>query len=349
MKKNIGILFGSDSTEHEISIKSTEFIFNTLDKNKYNLKLIYLDKKNNWYVPKSFTNYFPNIKEIFKNPLEKVSEIFLSEFIQLNPLLDFDLKLILNEIDLFFLGLHGGIGENGVLQAFLEFYKKPYTGSKFYASSLSMDKEKSNLVFLASGFNVAKFINLEKKDFLKKEVNLKFPLFIKPNRGGSSVGVSKVQSLEELNQKLKILFESEFEILIQEFISGTEVSCGILENLDGSITKLFPTEIIPENEFFDYEAKYILGKSNEITPARIPDNLIEIIRELAEKAHKVLGCRAYSRTDFIIKNDIPYILETNTLPGLTETSLIPAQVKYSGLNMKDVLDKIILHSIKENI
>jgi D-alanine-D-alanine ligase len=346
MKKKIGVLFGSDSTEHEISIKSTEFIFRTLDQNKYDLKLIYLDKKNNWFVPKNFQNKFPNLGEIFKTEQEKISANFLKEFSSLNEIEEFNLDKVLNEIDLFFLGLHGGIGENGLLQAFFEFHKKPYTGSNFASSSLAMDKEKSNLIFQAKGFNVAKFINLEKKDLSKKQINLNYPLFIKPNRGGSSVGVSKIKSKDELYSKLNFLFETEKEILVQEFISGIEVSCGVLENRNGELIQLYPTEIIPENEFFDYEAKYILGKSNEITPARISEKLTNEIRDLAQKAHKVLGCSAYSRTDFIIQNDIPFILETNTLPGMTETSLIPAQAKYSGLNMSDIFDDIIFLALK---
>jgi D-alanine-D-alanine ligase len=345
MKKNIALLFGGVSTEHEISIKSAEFIFRTLDKQKYNIKLIYIDRDNFWNVPSQFENQYPDIKSIFQsNPQNKIASEFKKDFLLLNPINRTPENSGLKNIDIMFLGLHGGDGENGKLQAYLDFQNIPYTGSGFVASALAMDKEKSNLIFQSSGFYVAKFLNLRKSDFSNFSSEmflLSFPVFIKPNSGGSSVGVSKVKNFTDLKNKLEKLFEVEEEILIQEFISGTEVSCGVLENANREIEKLYPTEIIPENEFFDYEAKYILGKSKEITPARINPDLTEEIRSLAEKAHRVLGCKGYSRTDFIIQGNIPYILETNTLPGMTETSLIPEQAKYSGIQMSDVFDNLI--------
>ena len=345
MKKNIALLFGGVSTEHEISIKSAEFIFRTLDKEKYNIKLIYIDRNNLWNIPAEFDNQYPDIKSIFGfHPQNQIAFEFRKEFLRLNPISTIPQTEALKNIDIMFLGLHGGDGENGKLQAYLDFQNISYTGSGFLASAVAMDKEKSNLIFQASGFQVAKFLNLRKSDFSSfgtATFLLSFPVFIKPNSGGSSVGVSKVKNFDDLKNKLEKLFESEEEILIQEFILGTEVSCGVLENANREIQKLYPTEIIPENEFFDYEAKYILGKSKEITPAQISPALTEEIRSLAEKAHRVLGCKGYSRTDFIIQDNIPYILETNTLPGMTETSLIPEQAKYSGISMKDVFDNLI--------
>ena len=178
---------------------------------------------------------------------------------------------------------------------------------------------------------------------------MNFPVFIKPTTGGSSVGVGKANNIIEIVSKLNELFLTENSVLIQENISGIEVSCGVLEKKIGQSYEafsLYPTEIVPTNEFFDYEAKYKLGKSQEITPARISKELTDSIRESALLAHKILGCKGYSRTDFILQNNKPYILETNTLPGMTETSLIPQQAAYAGFAMKDVFDWLIQNALE---
>ncbi len=353
----IALLLGGKSTEHEISLKSASFIYHTLDRDKYVVTPILVDKKGNWLIPNSQNVNLPDIKSISqKFPLEKVSEEFKKQFIESNQILSSEgISLTSLDSDLVFIGLHGGEGENGILQAFLQMNSVPYTGSGVLASALAMDKERANYLFLSAGLRVANFINVKRKDYLLSgegflaNFHLNFPVFIKPTMGGSSVGVGKASNILEIASKLKELFSKEESILVQENVSGIEVSCGVLEKKTGhsfEATPLYPTEILPSNDFFDYEAKYAVGKSQEITPARISKELTEIIREASLLAHKILGCRGYSRTDFIIQDNIPYILETNTLPGMTETSLIPQQAAYSSFAMKDVFDWLIENALE---
>ena len=352
----VALLMGGNSSEHEISLKSSNFIFNTLDKSKYKVTPILIDKKGNWIIPNSHNSVFPDIKKISeKFPVKEIANEFQNEFISSNQILSstgISLKDI--DCDVVFLGLHGGQGENGILQAFLEMNSIPYTGSGVLASALAMDKERANYLFLSAGLKVANFINLKRKDFLVSgegslgNFHLNFPVFIKPTMGGSSVGVGKANNILEVASKLKELFNQEESVLIQENVTGIEVSCGVLEKNTGhsfEATPLYPTEIVPSNDFFDYEAKYAIGKSKEITPARISKELTLIIQESSLLAHKILGCHGYSRTDFIIEDGTPYILETNTLPGMTETSLIPQQAAYSNYAMSEIFDWLIENAL----
>ncbi|HMW04761.1 MAG TPA: D-alanine--D-alanine ligase [Leptospiraceae bacterium] len=346
------LLIGGKSSEHEISLKSSYFIFNTLDRSKYEVTPILIDKKGNWIIPESKDAKYPNIQSIQKTfPIESLADEFKKQFIAENQILHSEgISISDIDCDIAFLGLHGGDGENGVIQAFLQMYSIPFTGSGVLASALAMDKERSNYLFLSAGLTVANFVNVNKKEFsLKGEgflnnFHLTFPVFIKPTHGGSSVGVGKANNILEVATKLRELFNTEESVLIQENISGIEVSCGVLEKKTGrdfEVIALHPTEIVPKSEFFDYKAKYQIGHSEEITPARISDELTASIRESALLAHKILGCKGYSRTDFIIQDGKPYILETNTLPGMTETSLIPQQAKYAGFQMNEVFDWLI--------
>ncbi len=353
----IALLFGGKSTEHEISLKSANFIYHTLDKGKYEITPVLIDKKGNWVIPNSHNVTFPDIKTISeKFPIGEVSEEFKKQFLQLNQIVSSE-GISLNNLDcdLVFIGLHGGDGENGVIQAFLQMNSIRFTGSGVLASALAMDKERANYLFLSAGLNVANFVNVKRKEYclsgegFLKNFHLNFPVFIKPTMGGSSVGAGRASDILELASKLQNLFQTEDSILIQENITGIEVSCGVLEKkVSHSFDAIpfHPTEIVPSNEFFDYEAKYKIGKSEEITPARISKELTESIREAALLAHKILGCKGYSRTDFIIRDGIPFILETNTLPGMTETSLIPQQAADAGYAMKDVFDWLIENAIE---
>lgn len=355
----VALLIGGKSSEHEISLKSSYFIFNTLDRSKYEVTPILIDKKGNWIIPESKDAKYPNIQSIQSTyPLENIAEEFQKQFIANNHILSSEgISISHIDCDIAFLGLHGGEGENGVMQAFLQMNSIPYTGSGVLASALAMDKERSNYLFLSAGLNVANFVNLNKKEFSLsgegslKSFHLSFPVFIKPTTGGSSVGVGKANNIIEVASRLKELFETEDSILIQENISGVEVSCGVLEKKTSNgfeAIALHPTEIVPKSEFFDYKAKYQIGHSEEITPARISEELTSVVRESALLAHKILGCKGYSRTDFIIQNQKAFILETNTLPGMTETSLIPQQARHAGYTMSEVFDWLIDNGINQS-
>ncbi|MCZ8239651.1 MAG: D-alanine--D-alanine ligase [Leptospiraceae bacterium] len=355
----VGVLMGGKSSEHDVSLRSSSFIYNTLDRSLFKVKPIFISKDGFWYYSDEW------------NPNWKVPEIPVNEDYSKNVLASFvnltnaKPKLAWQDpscggCKIFVLGLHGGEGEDGRMQAFLEMTGISYTGSGVLASSLAMDKYRSNLIFQSQGIPVAKFAEIKKDEFLKLEklnqgnniwqewnqaYNLSFPVFCKPTTGGSSLGTFRSDNEDVWQSKLKKIFETENRMLVQENTKGREVSCGVLERWDGAEWSKFalpPTEIIPSSEFFDYEAKYIPGKSREVTPAEMPKEIIDKIQRYSLLAHNALGCRAYSRTDFIVTEDgTPWILETNTLPGMTGTSLIPQQASAVGISMKDVFSWLV--------
>jgi D-alanine-D-alanine ligase len=341
----VAILFGGTSSEHEISIKTGRFLWETLDKKKYELYPIYLTKNREWIYKDHPVSSFSWEKSLSPSQLES---LFIENYFQKSTNFPFHIPF-----GICVLGLHGGEGEDGTLQGFLETLQIPYTGSGILASALAMDKFRANQIFQRNGLNVPPFFEITKLDFynpsfLLENICTTFPYFVKPTCGGSSVSTGIVTSLQELQIMLKNVFVNDDRALLQSPIQGIEVSCGVIERKINNRfipTALFPTEIIPSGEFFDYASKYIVGKSQEITPARIGDSLISMIQSLSVKAHTILGCKGYSRSDFLIQDMVPFILETNTLPGMTETSLIPQQVAYQKENMSDVLDLLIENAL----
>lgn len=348
---SVFLLFGGKSTEHFISLKTGSFIFRTLDRTKYNVKPILITEEGKWLIPREFPSSLPELSV-------NVNSVIYEKLFREQPINEFYLPKSL-DCDVVFLGLHGGEGENGTIQAFLELLRVPYTGSKVLASALAMDKEKSNFLYKAIGLNVANFTTFTKKEFsflseaeIQKRLTQKeisFPCFVKPNNGGSSVGAGIANHLTELKQRLQTVFNLEEKAFVQNLLKGMEVSCGVIEfksKAGFQARSLYPTQILPKSEFFDFEAKYKKGGSEEITPAPISEELTNQVRNMSLLAHNVLGCKAYSRTDFIIQDGVPFILETNTLPGMTETSLIPQQVRYEKMDMKDILDLLIENALE---
>ncbi|MCC5814638.1 MAG: D-alanine--D-alanine ligase [Leptospira sp.] len=360
---SVGVLLGGRSTEHNISLRSGTFIYNTLDRSKFRVKPILISLQGeyfypedwdlDWNIPTEWMSQYTNedysgvVLEHFCNSLKAKS---------FSPWTDPGC----GDCQIFVLGLHGGEGEDGRIQAFLEYCNIPYTGSGVLASALAMDKFRSNMIFEKQGIPVAKCLDIKKKDFLKhynhensgstwdKLVSgkgIRFPVFSKPTTGGSSVGTFLATNKEDWEQKILTAFESEERMLVQENIKGREVSCGVLEVPEGNVWEqiaLPPTEIIPQSEFFDYQAKYVPGMSLEVTPPDMDKGWIAKIQEYSLLAHNSLGCSGYSRTDFIVTDDgIPWILETNTLPGMTGTSLVPQQAEKIGIPMKDVFNWLV--------
>jgi len=233
--------------------------------------------------------------------------------------------------------LHGEFGEDGKVQALLEVFGKPYIGSRVLASALAMDKVISSKLLHAEGVRVPKEITP------RSQVNLFGGVgscIVKPRNGGSSVGVSIVRNKKDLQKAIK-LAEREGEPLVQEYLSGREFTCGVLEFAKGKPSALPVTEIIPKSKFFDYKAKYMKGGSEEITPAGISRKLTEEIQQRALLAHKVLACRHISRSDFIYSRGKLYYLETNTMPGMTSTSLIPQAVRAAKMTMPEFCDRLV--------
>ncbi|TGL69173.1 D-alanine--D-alanine ligase [Leptospira kmetyi] len=344
----IAVFFGGSSTEHSISIRTGCFICKTLHAMGHSVKPILLTKDGGWVVPLEYRMLIPF--ESVNSP-----ELFQEEFQKMNGVSKTDSVTHL-DADIVFLGLHGGKGEDGTVQGFLGVLGIPYTGSGVTASAIAMDKTRANQIFLQSGQKVAPFFEIGKLEYtnspeaaVNKLIGLGFPQFLKPVEGGSSVSTHKITNREQLAEQLSLMFETDSKIMSQSFLAGTEVSCGVLERYrNGKFSRIAlpATEIVPGGEFFDFESKYKQGGSNEITPARISEIEMKKVQELAISAHESLGCRGYSRTDFILVNGEPHILETNTLPGMTETSLIPQQAKAAGISMEEVFADLIEIGLK---
>ena len=319
-KIKIGVLMGGPSSEHEVSLNTGMVVLKNLNKDKYEAIPIKIAKDGQWFVGGKRTN----LEKVFKN------------------------------FNLIFNALHGTLGEDGRVQALMEYYGVRYTGSGIAASALAMDKLRSREIFKLAGLQVPNTLKIRKGEnyqallnvFVNKVTN--FPVVVKPCSNGSSVGVEIANDNVSLEKAIKSAFKIDKKVLIEEFIEGREVTCGVLDNFSGQpVAALSVTEIITRkgNKFFNYRAKYKSGQSDEITPARLDEETTKKIQDIAVKAHQILGCKAYSRTDMIISGDKIYVLETNTLPGLTSASLLPKAALVAGLTLGQLLDRIIDSSL----
>ncbi|MGD9678580.1 MAG: D-alanine--D-alanine ligase [Vulcanibacillus sp.] len=307
---NVAILYGGKSQEREVSLRSGKGIIEAL-----------------------------KAKGCAVKGIDFTSIDFISE---------------LKDIDVVYVALHGKYGEDGKIQGVLDILDIPYVGSGVLASALAMDKAKAKKIFSLSGIRVAKDLLIKKTE--NCELNLKqliddvgFPLVVKPNQEGSTIGLSIVYNEEQLNNAINKALIDYDEILIEEFIDGTEVTVAILEN-ENLIEALPIIEIIPnKSNYYDYESKYAPGGSDHIIPARIDIKLENLIKEWAIEAFKQLGCESLARVDFIIPKDgsDPVILEVNTLPGMTETSLFPDAAKSIGLSYEDIVYKLVEITLKK--
>ncbi|HCQ14590.1 D-alanine--D-alanine ligase [Flavobacterium sp.] len=323
---NVAVVMGGYSDESVISLRSGQLILNNLDKSKYQVFEVHI-LLNNWYCLINGTKY----------PINKADFSFTKD----NQTITFD--VISNTI-------HGTPGEDGHMQAYWELLEIPYTGCGFYQSSLTFNKR--DTLSVLSKFNIPKAhsIYLSKGDTIDgKDVaqELGLPFFVKPNQSGSSLGVSKVNSLDDFDKALAFAFAEDNDILIESYLKGREVSVGVIK-YKGETKVMGITEILSENDFFDYEAKY-LGKSEEVTPANLSDEIKNSVEETAKKVYEALGMSGFSRTDFIIMNDIPHFIEINTNPGLSPQSIFPQQAAYSNMPMSDLLDNEISLALKRKV
>lgn len=307
----IAVVCGGPSSEHEISLSTAKMIMGSLDRMKYVPTLVTIKKSGLWE--------FGSKKTI-------------------------DIGYAINELkafDFVFIAMHGVFGEDGRIQALLEWIGVPYSGSGVLSSAMAMDKGISNDVYRMIGMNVPRYAVFNKNS-QNKGYKFGIPFVIKPVDGGSSVGVSIVKSKKELQVALRNAFEKNDRVMVQQFIKGREFTCGVLEDNKGAAFALPPTEIIPKSsKFFDYKAKYKVGGSMEITLAHLSKSMTKNMQVMALKVHKALGCRGMSRSDFILKGSTFHILETNTIPGMTKTSLLPQAAKAVGIGFPDMLDLII--------
>lgn len=317
--KNIAIIMGGYSSEYKISLISGNVVYKTLNKTKYNPYRIHIFKEKWVYVDENEAEF----------PIDKN-----------------DFSVTVNgtkiQFDCVFNAIHGSPGEDGLLQAYFELLGLPQTACDYYQAALTFNKRDLLSVLKPYGIKTATSYYLNKGDLINtKEIVAKvgLPCFVKPNKAGSSFGISKVKTEAELPIAIEVAYKEDNEIIIESFLDGTEVSVGVI-NYQGKITVLPITEIVSENDFFDYEAKYE-GKSQEITPARISEEMTQKVGDIAKRAYKVLKMKGFSRSEFIIVNGEPHMLEMNTIPGLTNESLLPQQAKVAGISLEDLFSNAI--------
>ena len=332
----VGVLMGGPSSEHEVSLATGQNVLEGLDRSKYEPVAVKIVKSGQWFL-----NPAPNLSA----DRQQKGRVWCGAGGKpTTP------EQVFKSCDVVFNALHGYYGEDGKIQALLDYNKVRYTGSGVASSAIAMDKFHSRELFKLAGFNVPKTLKLLKGEnysarlqfFINKIIRL--PVVVKPCSNGSSVGVAIVEEASGLNKAVFAAFKLDKEVLVEEFIKGRELTCGVLD----SIGALPVTEIIPvkSHKFFNYQAKYKTGHANELTPAPLDDILYKKAQDLAVRAHQILGCRGYSRTDMILKNGngTIYVLETNTLPGLTKNSLLPKAAAVAGLSFSQLLDHIISNS-----
>ena len=326
IKRNIAIVCGGDSSEHDVSIRSAQGLYSFFDKERYNVYVVDV-KGQDWHV--DLQN--GDTAKIDKNDFSFVK----------------DGKAVV--FDYAYITIHGQPGENGVMQGYFELLHIPYSTSGVLVEAMTFDKFVLNNYLRGFGVNVADSILLRRGDEDKVsdeeiEKRLGMPCFVKPAADGSSFGVSKVKNADQLAPALRVAFMESDEVMIESYMKGTEISIGCYKTKDKSV--VFPaTEVVTSNEFFDYDAKYN-GQVQEITPARLSPETTKRVAEETSRIYDILHCNGIIRIDYIISkdadgNDKINMLEINTTPGMTATSFIPQQVRAAGLDIKDVLSDIV--------
>jgi D-alanine-D-alanine ligase len=322
--KNIGIVYGGYSSEIVVSRKSAEGILSFVDRRKYNVFRVLLTREK-WVV----------ISENKEFPIDR------NDF-------TFSINGKTLTFDCVYITIHGTPGEDGLLQGYLKMMNIPHTTCDVLPAALTFNKFTCNTYLKGFGVAVADSVLLRKgreynAEDIKEKIGL--PCFVKPNAGGSSFGITKVKSFEELEPAIEKAFDESDEALVETFLKGKEVTCGIYKTLRKNVVMPL-TEVISKNEFFDFEAKYNAEKAIEITPARISDELTEKIQKITSLIYDILNCKGIVRMDYIITDKKIFLLEVNTTPGMTPTSFIPQQVKAMGMSMQEVITEIIEDAIE---
>lgn len=342
-KKRLGVIFGGTSTEHEVSIVSGTSVIKNLNKEKYEIYPIYIDKAGEWFEFEPDNKTYKVGDEIVGT--KKIENIWN----------------YLKTMDILFPVLHGLQGEDGTIQGMFELLKIPYVGTRVLGSSICMDKVYSKIIFEKAKLNQAKYICIRRfedkyiyvnEDFSEEILNIQetvnkimekidFPMFVKPSNSGSSVGISKAKNKDELINSIIEASKFDKKILIEENINGREIECAVLGNEEVKASVL--GEILPAEAFYSFSAKYQNSDSKTVEAPDLPEELTKKVRELAVKAYKAADCQGLSRVDFFVddKENKIYINEINTLPGFTEISMYPKLWEKSGLTYTELLDKLI--------
>jgi D-alanine-D-alanine ligase len=313
MKKNIAVITGGEASERGISLKSADVVCNHLNKDKYNVFKVIIEG-NDWLVERGNLTKIHIDKNDFTFTIEGHKIAF----------------------DAVFMALHGTPAEDGKLQGYFDLLKIPYNACGVLQAALTFDKLRCKEYLQQFDVKTAKAILLRSTDTEHRAIDITLPLFVKPNKNGSSYGASKVSKQEDLTPAIENAFKYDDEILVEEFIQGTEVTCGVI-TMDGKVTALPLTEIRTKSEFFDYKAKYE-GNSQEVTPAEIDATLAKQIQVTSISIYQKLGFKGMCRIDYIIRNGEYYMLEVNSIPGLSEESIVPQQARAMGISLEQLFE-----------
>lgn len=320
MKKKIAVLCGGYSGESVISDLSGNVVFKHLSGGKYQPVLVKISNEG-WFAYQNEKTYPINLNDFSWQNEQNIKQTF----------------------DGVFIAVHGSPGENGIVQGYFRLINMPFNSGSVINSALTFHKKFCNDLLKQYQIKSAQSISLKQgQPFNTVEIvnKLGLPCFVKPNKGGSSIGVSKVKKTSDLESAIDKAFKEDDEILIEQFISGTEVTCGVV-NYKGTIKALAVTEISYQSEFFDYQAKYHDKSTQEITPARISEELTQKVKQITESIYQLLECRGMIRADFIIVEEQPYLIEVNTVPGLSEASIIPKMAKEAGITLAQLFENEI--------
>ncbi|NND53147.1 MAG: D-alanine--D-alanine ligase [Flavobacteriaceae bacterium] len=324
MKKNIGIIMGGYSSEYEISLKSGNVVFDTLNKDKYTPSRIHIFK-DKWVYVDDHGNETPVNKNDFSVMVNGSKITF----------------------DCIFNAIHGTPGEDGYMQGYFDLLNIPHTSCGMYQAALTFNKRDCLSVLKAHGIKMAASYFLDLGDSIDEDAIINkvgLPCFVKANKAGSSFGITKVYKKEKLQKAIDNAFAEDDEVIIEEYLDGREVSVGVIE-YKGEIKVLPITEIISDNDFFDYKAKY-LGESQEITPAQISEEMAAKVSKEARTVYEVLKMKGFTRSEYIFKNGEPHLLEVNTVPGLTRESILPQQAVAAGISLEELFDNAISSALK---
>ncbi|MCI0493462.1 D-alanine--D-alanine ligase [candidate division KSB1 bacterium] len=345
-KIRVGLLFGGKSAEHEVSLQSARSIFEAIDKNKYDIVLIGIDKQGQWYLNEAshFLLHAENPRLI---ALNKSSEhIALVPKHGTNELVSLTNHHSLGPIDVVFPILHGPYGEDGTIQGLLKLFNVPFVGASVLGSGIGMDKDVMKRLLRDAGLPIPKFLSfssheLNNINFEHVKQQLGIPCFVKPANMGSSVGIHKVKNESQFFPAITDAFQYDNKILVEEFIKGREIEVSVLGN-ENPIASI-PGEIIPQHEFYSYNAKYIDEKGAVLKiPAELPEVTIKDLQEMAIQAYQVLCCEGMARVDFFLRNDSEiFISELNTIPGFTKISMYPKLWEASGISYSELIDRLI--------
>lgn len=324
--KRIAVVAGGNSGEYEVSLNSADMVLKSLSPKKYEPYKVII-RQQDWQVHIGNRKY-----ALDKN--------------------DFSFTLNRKKItfDCAYIIVHGTPGEDGKLQGYFDMLGIPYTSPNVLVSALTMNKYLSKQLCKAQDIHVAKSVLIHSHEDLinidKIAVKLGLPCFVKPNNGGSSVATTKAYTKEDIMNGIEAAFEHDSEVIIEEFVKGREVTCGVYFNGEKVVT-LPITEIVPHNDFFDYDAKY-KGQSDEITPARLTPRMTERVQKLTRQIYQIFNIRGLVRIDFILKGEKPYFMEVNTIPGFSQASIIPQQIRAAGMKEKEVLDLLISQALERS-